>query len=108
MLKTSYNEKEQLLKEAEKTIDKFREDLNTLNSKVENLEKEKESTQDEENKKLSNEIKNLQNVIDEKNFEITTSKNEKEESEKLLKQSVEECSNLKESLEKVKKEHYFK
>ncbi|CAF1090898.1 unnamed protein product, partial [Brachionus calyciflorus] len=104
LLKTSYNEKDQLLKEAEKSIDKFREDLNTLNSKAENLEKEKESTQDDENKKLSNEIKNLQNVIDEKDFEITTSKNEKEEVEKLLKQSEEECSYLKESLKKVKKQ----
>jgi len=37
LLKTSYNEKEQLLKEAEKTIDKFREDLTTLNSKVEKM-----------------------------------------------------------------------
>ncbi|RNA29932.1 hypothetical protein BpHYR1_053715 [Brachionus plicatilis] len=76
-------------------LDAEREDANTLNKKVENLVREKESTQDEENKKL---------IIDEKDLEITTFNKEKEEVEKLLKQSEEECSNLKGSLDKVKKE----
>ncbi|RNA04731.1 hypothetical protein BpHYR1_017316 [Brachionus plicatilis] len=45
-------------------------------------------------------------VIDEKDLEITTSNKEKEEVEKLLKQSEEECNNLKGSLDKLAEMNY--